>query len=183
MALLIGIGGFFLFFLSDWNDLHWGRKGLRFCFPLGAALLTAATAAACWQGTAPVDGWMRAGAGVLALSFLTLEVYALFFALPPKASYTAPGERRETRASGVYALCRHPGVLFFVPLYICLWLAFGLPLLHVILYALLDVLLVVYEDFRVFPVVLEGYVGYRKQAPFLLPNSASLRACLGREDR
>lgn len=183
MALLTGTGGFLLFFLSDWNDLRWRKKGLRFCFPLGAALLAAATAAACWRGTAPADGGLRAGAGVLALVFLALEVYALFFALPPKASYAAPGERRETRASGVYALCRHPGVLFFVPLYLCLWLAFGLPLPHVTLYALLDVLLVVYEDFCVFPAVLEGYGDYRKQAPFLIPNSASLRACLGRKDR
>lgn len=183
MVLLIGIGGFLLFFLSDWNDLHWGRKGLRFCFPLGAALLTGATAAACCQGSAPVVGGLRAAAGVLALIFLALEVYALFFALPPKASYTAPGERRETRAAGVYALCRHPGVLFFVPLYICLWIGFGLPPLHVTVYVLLDVLLVVYEDFRVFPAVLEGYGDYRKQAPFLIPNSASLRACLRRENK
>ena len=138
--LAVGICGFALFFLSDANDLHWGRRELRWCFPLGAVLLTAATAAECLAGQPPVGGWTRAAAALGTLLFLLLEVYALFFALPPKASYGAPGQSRSTRVTGLYALCRHPGVLFFIPLYAGLWLTFGLSPVSGGVYALLDVL-------------------------------------------
>ena len=109
---------------------------------------------------------------------MLLEVYALFFALPPKASYGAPGQSRSTRVAGLYALCRHPGVLFFIPLYAGLWLTFGLSPVSGAVYALLDVLLVVYEDRWVFPAVLEGYADYQQQVPFLLPHARSVRNCL-----
>lgn len=176
--LAVGICGFALFFLSDANDLHWGRRELRWCFPLGAVLLTAATAAECLAGQPPVGGWTRAAAALGTLLFLLLEVYALFFALPPKASYGAPGQSRSTRVTGLYALCRHPGVLFFIPLYAGLWLTFGLSPVSGGVYALLDVLLVVYEDRWVFPAVLEGYADYQRQVPFLLPHARSVRNCL-----
>ena len=181
--LAMGICGFALFYLSDANDLHWGRQELRLCFPLGALLLTAATAAECLMREAPVAGWGRAAAGAGTLLFLMLEIYALFFALPPKASYGTPGQSRSTRVTGLYALCRHPGVLFFIPLYFGLWLTFGLSPVSGAVYALLDVLLVIYEDRRVFPAVLEGYADYQRQVPFLFPNAGSISNCLSGQRR
>ena len=78
---------------------------------------------------------------------------------------------------GVYALCRHPGVLWFAGLYVCLWAAFGLPLWEAASLSGWNVLLVWFEDRCVFPAVLEGYDAYQQTTPFLLPNRRSIRAC------
>lgn len=106
----------------------------------------------------------------------TFDLYPVF-ALPVDASYTRPGEKRPACTTGVYALCRHPGVLWFTGLYICLWLALGLPLWEAAVYSGLNVLLVVFEDRCVFPARLEGYGAYQAATPFLLPNRRSIRAC------
>ncbi len=128
MGFAAGVGAFLLFFLSDYNDWRWSRRSLRVCFPLGVLLLTAGTAWEIWQGTPPLHGWLRGAAVLLAVFFFGLLVYTLFFALPVEASYARPGEERGACTTGVYALCRHPGVLWFAGLYGCLWAAGGLPL-------------------------------------------------------
>lgn len=177
MGYLLGLAGFALFFISDYNDWRLSRRGLKCCFPLGALLLVAGTALDIRPAMAPAQGWFRLAGLALAALFLALEVYTLFFALPVEASYARPGEKRSVCTTGVYALCRHPGVLWFAGLYGCLWLAAGLPVWEAALYSALDVLLVIFEDLCVFPARLEGYDAYRAQTPFLLPNGQSMRAC------
>ncbi len=177
MGYLMGTAGFALFFLSDFNDWRLSRKGLKWAFPLGFLLLIIGTALSADPKAALLRGWLRmAGFAALAL-FLALEIYTLFFALPAEASYARPGEERPVCTTGVYALCRHPGVLWFAGVYICLWLTVGLPLWEAALYCVLDVLLVVFEDLCVFPARLDGYDAYRAQTPFLLPTRQSIRAC------
>ena len=95
-----------------------------------------------------------------------------------EASYARPGEKRPACTTGVYALCRHPGVLWFAGLFACLWLAAGLPLQDAAVYTILNVLLVWFEDRCVFPDLLEGYEAYRASTPFLIPNGKSIRACI-----
>ena len=169
MGFAAGVGAFLLFFLSDCNDL-------RVCFPLGVLLLTAGTAWEIWQGTPPLHGWLRGAAVLLAVFFFGLLVYTLFFALPVEASYARPGEERGACTTGVYALCRHPGVLWFAGLYGCLWAAGGLPLWEAAVLSGLNVGLVVFEDRCVFPAKLKGYDDYRRTTPFLLPSRQSVRA-------
>ncbi|MBU5626229.1 hypothetical protein KQI82_04745 [Oscillibacter sp. MSJ-2] len=176
--VLFGVMGFALFFLSDWNDLHRGDKRLCWLFPAGAVLFCSAVAAESRPGAAPLTGAWQIIAAAAAVIFLALEVYSLFFALPAGDSYGKPGAKRPALTQGVYALCRHPGVLWMIGLLICLWLSCGLPLLCVAVYSLLDVLLVVYEDRCVFPVLLEGYDAYQKRTPFLVPSAGSIREFL-----
>lgn len=180
MGVWAGLGAFALFFLSDYNDWCLARRGLGACFPLGAVLLALGTVWEARRGTAPAAGWLRGALFALAAVFLALLVYTLFFALPPAASYARPGERRPVRTGGVYALCRHPGVLWFAGLYGCLWACTGLPLWEAVLYSGLNVGLVLFEDRCVFPARLEGYGAYQASTPFLLPTRRSLRACRGR---
>ena len=175
---LLGTAGFALMALSDWNDLRWGRRGLRFLFPAGAAALCVAIALGCGAGKAALTGPGRWLAGALGAVFLALEIHALFFALPAQPSYSAPGEKRPAVTGGVYAMCRHPGVVWMAGLLVCLWLAWGLPLRAAALYTLLDVGLAAFEDQWVFPTVLEGYGAYRETTPFLIPTARSLRAWL-----
>ena len=176
---LLGVAGFGLLYLSDWNDWRWGNKALRFLFPVGTALLCIAIAGECLAGRALLTGPGRWLAAALGAVFLALEIYSLFFALPAQPSYGAPGEERPAVTGGVYALCRHPGVVWMAGLLVCLWLAGGLRLFSAVVYTLLDVGLAAFEDRWVFPAVLDGYGAYRKTTPFLIPTGRSLRAWLG----
>lgn len=177
MGRWLGLMAFVLFFISDYNDWRLSRRELKLCFPAGAVLLAAGTVLEARRGSAPTSGWLRGLFFVLGAMFLALLVYTLFFALPVEASYARPGQKRPACTTGVYALCRHPGVLWFAGLYGCLWAAAGLPLWEAVLYSGLNVLLVVFEDRCVFPARLEGYGAYQAATPFLLPTRRSIRAC------
>jgi len=180
MGYLLGICAFILFFISDYNDwrpfLRWGK----FLFPAGGVWLCAGTVLEARMRTPITSGWLRGCVFALLAAFAALLVYTLFFALPVEASYTRPGEKRPACTTGVYALCRHPGVLWFAGLYLCVWLGFGLPLWEAALYSGLNVLLVLFEDRCVFPARLEGYERYQRTTPCLIPNAASIRAALGK---
>ena len=178
MGYLLGLCAFALFFLNDYNDWRLGRKALNVCFPTGAVLLVIGTVVEISRGESLVKGWLRGGFVALAGLFLLLLAYTLFFAIPVEASYTRPGEKRSVCTTGVYALCRHPGVLWFIGLYLCLWVAARLPLWEAATFSILNVCLVWFEDRCVFPEKLEGYGAYQASTPFLLPTGQSIRACI-----
>ena len=178
MGYLLGLCAFALFFISDYNDWRLGQQRWKLCFPLGGLLLAVGTLLQCRLKVSVLTAGGRILGFLLGALFLFLLIYTLFFALPVEASYARPGEKRSVCTTGVYALCRHPGVLWFAGLYICLWAAAGLPLRNAVTYCLLNVLLVLFEDRCVFPDKLEGYVTYRTTTPFLIPNRKSIRACM-----
>ena len=178
-----GLAAFGLYFLNDWNDWKLGRPLLRFCFPLACILLAGATAAGALRQPAGLSSGARLCAGLGAAVFAVLLIYTLFFALPAKEAYGRTGEERPACTKGVYALCRHPGGLWFAGLYLCLSGVTGLPLGFAVLCSLLNVLLVVFEDICVFPARLAGYAAYRDTTPFLLPTAQSIRACIGNRNR
>lgn len=176
--IFLGCLGFAMFFLSDFNDarLHW--KGLVFCFPLGGLLLLLACALSLAPADAPLGGLAgRLLCLLFGLAFLALLLHTLFGAFPAASAYAAPGEKRPVCRRGVYALCRHPGVLWLFGLMLCLRLGAGLPLLHLSVYTGLNLLLVLFEDRYVFPGLLAGYAAYRREVPFLLPTAHSVRQC------
>ena len=177
MGCWLGLTAFVLFFISDYNDWRLSLGVLKLCFPAGGLLLVVGTVLEARRGTPVAAGWLRGLLFALGAVFLALLIYTLFFALPVEASYTRPGEKRPACTTGVYALCRHPGVLWFAGLYGCLWAAAGVPLWEAALYSGLNVLLVVFEDRCVFPARLEGYGAYQAATPFLLPTIQSIRAC------
>ena len=177
MYPIMGACAFVLFFLNDLNDWKWSCSFLKVCFPAGLVMLFLATAAEAFSGPAFTGGAVRALLLALAAGFAALLVYTLFFALPVKDAYQSQGEVRTVCTAGVYALCRHPGVLWFAGLYLCLWAATGLSALSAVLYCGLNVALVWFEDRYVFPARLAGYDEYRRTTPFLIPNGASIGRC------
>ena len=82
--------------------------------------------------------------------------------------------------TGVYALCRHPGVWGFFFMYLFLFLASGneLMLFATIVWTTLDVVHVWIQDVYFFSKTLVGYEDYQKTTPFLMINAKSVARCL-----
>lgn len=177
MGWMMELCAFILFFLSDYNDWKLNRHFFKVCFPAAAVLLSVGTVLEIRAGIPSASGWLRGLTAVLGAGFLLLLAYTLFFALPLEASYARPGEQRQACTTGVYALCRHPGVLWFTGLYVCLWAGWGLPLWEAVCCIGLNILLVIFEDRCVFPAMVAGYGAYQASTPFLLPSRQSIRAC------
>ena len=108
-------------------------------------------------------------------------------ALPAGGSHLMPPTEPALRPlvdTGVYALCRHPGVLWLGGFYLFAWCAAGgWPLLAAfVLFTGLDVAYVLWQDRVIFPVSIEHYRLYQQTTPFLVPSAASLRRCLRRRE-
>ncbi len=180
----IGVLAFLLFIVYDINEVRWQKRWVHGLFFTGFALLALATIGLAGQAIGSgLPAWPRRIAGlVLAVVFLGLLLYTLFGALPFAQAYQQCGRRDKPSVcrSGVYALCRHPGVLWFAGFYGGLWLALGGRnlLAAAIIYSGLNGLYVLFQDRWTFRQTFADYASYQQSTPFLLPNRQSIRQCL-----
>lgn len=176
--IVLGILAFLLFVLGDVNDAYIKKRALKHCFAVG--LLMLATATICrfgfWNKSKIV--WIALGA-----IFLSYLLRALFGSFSNKEAYSETPKNREVDNTGLYTMCRHPGVLFFAGLYLCLHFGIGLPWLDTLLYIGLNLALATLEDKYFFPEFLEGYEKYRDEVPFLIPTKDSIKNSMKKTDR
>ncbi|MGE4354291.1 MAG: isoprenylcysteine carboxylmethyltransferase family protein [Oscillospiraceae bacterium] len=173
-----GCAAFVFFYLFDFNKLYRTMPFGGVLFFLGCAVLFISSIGAFFSGGIRVLlslPWMIVFA-VLAMLSLLMMLWALFFSLPFLKTYVE-GESGRVVDTGLYAVCRHPGVLFFALMYLCLWLVSGRDtmLAAAICWTMMDVLHVYVQDRWLFPKTLSGYEEYRLRVPFLIPNTASIR--------
>lgn len=121
-AVIIGSIGFLCCFLYDHNSIRLKKSFLHPFFSIGCFLIAVSTGLvirSCWprQGS---SFFISAVFLTAALLFLGLLIYTLFFALPFDETYVKENHERLAYTEGVYALCRHPGVLWFAGFYFCL---------------------------------------------------------------
>lgn len=179
IALLLGITGFILCFLYDINSFTLRSKLLHSTFGIGTALIAVATVLdlrTAWN--------TGAFSGGLDLLFLFLSVvcfaaliYCLFFALPFQETYTEQSDSRPVYDRGVYALCRHPGILCFFGMFLFAGIA-ALPcdlLMHGMVFSVLNLAYAFFQDRITFPKTFFDYHIYRERIPFLIPTSNSTR--------
>lgn len=179
-SLLLGMLGFLLFFLYDVNSFTWRSRLLHKSFALGVTLLAAATvmdlAAALRMGAfSGLKDLILLVAGALCLAAL---VYCLFFALPFAETYQDTDGPPAVCDRGVYALCRHPGVLCMLGMYL-FWGLGALPatmLRNGLIFSGLNTVYVCFQDRMTFPRTFPDYPDYQKNVPFLIPTGASIRA-------
>lgn len=185
VLLAAGVASFGCMALSDWLCVIRGNSKAGALFPAGCVLLAAVTAG--MLGRTGFPGWN--GGRVLflvpALGMLGLLVYSVAgilhqggsSALPP-----APGQKRPLVSTGVYALCRHPGVLWLGGFYGFLWLTFGGWdwFLAAVLFTAADGVYAWWQDQQVFPRSIADYLEYQKGTPFLLPTRDSIRRSIER---
>ncbi len=178
LTLWPGAAAFGLFILYDVNSIRWRRRWLNGLFPAGLVLLAASAAADLWLAWR--QGAIGGAADVLLLiaaaAALGGLMYCLFFALPFDETYREATQGRRVYDRGVYALCRHPGVLFLAAAYLLAGLAalpYGPLLINGTVFTALNVLYVLFQDRVTFPATFIDYENYRQKVPFLLPTRAS----------
>ena len=178
---LMAFAGFALYLLYDidsfiglWSPLRWG-------FAVGTLLIAGATAMQLYASLSEEAfcGLWDVLLLLLGLSALAALVYCLFFALPFDETYTNREQGRRTYTFGVYALCRHPGILCFFAMYL-FWGIAALPtkfLWYGMVTSILNLVYAFFQDRVTFPKTFCDYDDYREKVPFLLPTAASfLRA-------
>lgn len=180
LALCLGSIGFLCYFLYDINSVRKIAGWMSGLFMAGTVLIVGATAVLFWKSRrillqTPVDLlWMAGG-----VFFLCLLVYTLFFALPFEETYVEESRYREAYTEGMYALCRHPGVLWFAGVYLCtamLWKSEEGILFSAVM-VLLNLFYVIFQDVYSFPRTFSNYQEYKKSTPFLIPNGKSIQRC------
>ena len=182
---MIGTISFILYMLYDLEQTgtisHRFHRITKCFFTAGTLLLLFVTIHLLWKINVFSIEWDMKNFIFLGLSvgFFALLIYTLFFALPFEETYVVQ-DAHKTYDKKMYALCRHPGVLWFAGFYICLWLAIGTKglLAMAIWFSFLNFCYVVLQDCYTFPRVFSDYEDYKKRVPFLIPNGKSLKRCL-----
>ena len=185
MEIVFGILAFILFMLYDLEQARFLplqlHKFTQFFFVIGFLLLLASTAVAVWHAAQSLSEWsiLQTVFLVMTALFFLLLIYTLFFALPFEETYVTQNGCK-TYDRGMYALCRHPGVLWFTGCYLFLWMTFGGKelLLLAMINCLLNFLYVVLQDGVTFPRVFTDYNIYKQRVPFLIPTVKSIQMCI-----
>jgi len=123
---------------------------------------------------------LRIVAFVLWLGVTFLLIYSLFLELPFVKTYGRMQHNNELVSTGTYALCRHPGVLWFGFLFLFLFATTGSVLLIPagIIWTCVDVLYVYLQEKLFFYKIFPGYKAYMKNTPMLIPTKASIKKCI-----
>lgn len=179
IALLLGITGFILCFLYDINSFTLRSRVLHSTFGIGTALIAVATVLdlrTAWKADA-FSGFPDLLLLLLGAACFAALIYCLFFALPFHETYAEQTGGRCVYDRGVYALCRHPGILCFFGMFLFAGIA-ALPgplLMHGCVFSLLNLVYALFQDRITFPKTFFDYHTYRKRVPFLIPTRDSTR--------
>ena len=181
MEFVLGTAAFAAFFAYDIDSVRPVRPWFHRLFAAGCALLAAATVWLVWSHRALMT--LNAASLLLAggaLAFAALMVYTLFFALPFSATYLEENAPRMAYTGGMYALCRHPGVLWFAGAYLCLGTLLGThrAVAFCLLVIGLNIAYILFQDAWTFPKTFVNYEEYRRTTPFLLPTPGSAARCV-----
>lgn len=170
MMFAAGCFAFALMISADYFELYGKKKISKILFFTGIVLFFLSCAGlVCENFTKGARVlWVRLVFTGLGTLFFTLLLHALFFAIPFKSTYIKPGASKTVK-SGVYSICRHPGVWWLTLMLLCFWISLDLPLYAAVVYSFLDFLYAYIEDRFIFPYSLEGYREYKTEVPFLIP--------------
>ena len=177
--LIPGCLGFIFFILYDVNHITKKSPLLLTLFPLGCLCLIYSTLLVAFSKGEVffVPDSAKYPFGFFTLAMLALLVYTLFFALPFKKTYFSTEGAVKVYDQGVYALCRHPGVLWLIGFYVfgSVYLGNVQMLQAGMIYGFLDIFYVWLQDRYIFPKQFSDYSAYQASTPFLIPNFKSLR--------
>ena len=171
--LVIGCIGFIFLYIFEINKIIFFSRYFNICFVLGCVLLAVSTVGLLLSdpNTFAVSISLQIFFGLLSSISFLLMLYALFFALPFSKTYIVIEKGNAAVDTGMYALCRHPGVIWFFFFYLFLFLASGKMMImwSGITWTAMDIIHVYVQDRWLFPKALDGYDNYKIKVPFLIP--------------
>ena len=179
--ILIGTVGFFFILLFDVYTLKNDGLKRKTLGLTGVVLIVySAIMAAVASEKIAIPAGLRITAGILWAAAVFLLVYSLFLELPFSKTYGGSKHSSELVDTGTYALCRHPGVLWFGLTFFFFFFATGAVLLIPagIIWTAVDIIHVYFEDKFFFPKMFPSYKNYSKSTPMLIPNKRSIRRCI-----
>ena len=179
---MLAIAAFLLFFVYDWNSIRWKNQIVQRFFGLGTGILAVSAVGSMIQQRRQ-STWQTWQMILLAAVFClaaVLLIYTLFFAIPFDETYVQESQSRKACTDKIYALCRHPGVLWLaVVLGICAVYKWNRATVqYALLVTLCNIGYVIYQDLLIFPETFENYREYQKHTPFLIPNRRSIQKCI-----
>lgn len=179
--IVLGCIGFGFLYIFDYNKVKKIHSSFNVFFAVGVSLIGYASLQLYLDPTIwfSVDILVSGIFSVFALLAAIQMFYSLFGALPFKTTYVS-AEANQTIDTGMYALCRHPGVWGFFFLYLSSFLATGngLMLIACVVWTAMDIIHVWIQDRYFFPKTLIGYTDYQRTTPFLLFNVTSITKCI-----
>lgn len=179
--ILTGAAAFVFLFFFDVYTLKDKSLQKYICGLAGLGLLVFSAVMAVTVSEAHTfPGFIRYPAWLLLAAAVWLLIYSLFLELPFDNTYKSKQHSTVLIDTGTYALCRHPGVLWFALLFLFFFLATGAELLIAagIIWTCLDVLHVYLQEKLFFTRMFPGYAGYMESTPMLIPTSRSLKKCI-----
>ncbi|MEG1495899.1 MAG: hypothetical protein RR219_06155 [Clostridiales bacterium] len=181
LLLILGSLSFLLFFVYDINSVKKNNRLFHHFFWLGCSVILIATICL-FIGDFSVEKIMSFRGvffSILGIIAFVLLIYTLFFALPFDKTYVDAHSVPKVCDVKIYALCRHPGVIWFFLFY--LFAAIALKSINIlwaaIIWSFLNVLYVTYQDKVTFVINFANYDEYKKTTPFLIPNKGSIKRC------
>ncbi len=120
---------------------------------------------------------VRIPAGFFFFVFFGLLIYSLFLEIPFTKTYKFKDPNNTLIDSGTYALCRHPGVLWFFMMFINIFLLTGAKLVLIagITWTFIDICYVLIQEKYIFKKQFINYHLYQKSTPMLLPTIDSIK--------
>ena len=173
---IIGTIGYLLFLIYDLNEIKQLHNILKTTFFLGLLIQLVATLGLFIVNLRYLEfSVLGFSLSLLGFGFL---IYSLFFALPFEATYIKAGEARKVYDRGVYAMSRHPGVVFYIIFYIGLYILEPnrITASTYMIWSLLNLSYIIFQDLWTFPRTFDDYDNYRHKTPFLIPTIKSIKS-------
>lgn len=180
-TLALGIMGFVIFYTYDINSIVWRNKLINKSFFIGFIFVFFGTLLVIVGNLNDVNhNAYVLGLGIFFnIVFGALLIHALFFALPFEKTYVNNQNGRTVYDRGQYALCRHPGFIWFSLFYIALYMIIPNQALYTLASVLiaLNLFYIILQDLWIFPVIFGDYIAYKRKTPFLIPTAQSIKRC------
>lgn len=180
--LILGCLAYVVLYVFDLNKIKQIHPALNLSFALGLLMLLWA-AVGIWLSSPAsfrLPGPLPLIFGSLAALALILQIYVLFFAVPFHDTYVEMEKTNKIVDTGMFALARHPGVIWFFFVFLFLWLATGKMMLMWagIIWTAMDIVHVYIQDRYQFPLMFDDYDVYIRKVPFLIPTKDSIKNSL-----
>ena len=186
---IMGIAAFAAFGLYDVNSVIWKNRIADRLFFAGSAAITVSCVLAVYDAVSAekslldIPQVIKTAALIAGAISVVLLVYTLFLAIPFRDTYVdreGTGKRTVCR-TGMYALCRHPGVLWFIITGICMCIVFTTSDMMIFTgtVCVLNILYIVLQDKWTFIHTFSDYEDYRRETPFLIPRISDVVKCFG----